>query len=310
MVRFTKQYLEAFMRRWLALVILAGAISFPFTAQAQNPIKLSMLQVQLWPEYDQPSMLVIYDFKLPDSAKLPVSVSMRFPKDGHLVAVASQAPDGSLLTTDYIGPTTTEEWQSVTVQIQTPATYHVEYYEPMSRTGNERQFTYLWPGDYSIDDISVSVRVPPDTTKIVTNPDMKSTKGADGNAYLIKDFGALGAGQQFPLDLSYTKTSETLSVPQENVQPSKPLGSNTPGRVMLSNYLPYILGILAIVLIGGASVYLLQSRRGQAPRRRRSHAGHAESGAKSDVYCHQCGARAVAGDHFCRVCGTRLRVEE
>ncbi len=298
------------MRRWLAFVILAGAFAFPFTARAQNPIKLSMLQVQLWPEYDQPSMLVIYDFRLPDGAKLPVSVSMSFPKEAHLVAVASQAPDGSLLTTDYIGPTATEMWQTVTIQIQTPATYHLEYYEPMSRTGKQRQFTYLWPGDYAIDDISVSVRVPPDTTKIVTDPDMKSTKGADGGAYLIKDFGPLGAGQQFPLHLTYTKTSETLSVPQENVQPSKPLGSSTPGRVMLSNYLPYILGILAIVVVGGASIYLLQSNRSHAPRTRRSHAARAESGAKSDVYCHQCGARAQTGDRFCRVCGTRLRAEE
>ena len=298
------------MRRWLAYVILAGTFAVPFVAQAQNPIKLSTLQVQLWPEYDQPSMLVIYDFKLPEGVKLPVSVSMSFPKEAHLVAVASQAPDGSLLTSDYIGPTATETWQTVTVQIQTPVTYHLEYYQPMSRTANERQFTYLWSGDYAIDDISISVRVPPDTTRIVTDPDMKSTKGADGNAYLIKDFGPLRADEQFPLQLTYTRTSETLSVPQENVQPSKPLGSTTPGRVMLSNYLPYLLGVLAVVLVGSAAIYLLQARRSHAPRRRRAHAGHAESGAKNDVYCHQCGARAQSGDRFCRVCGTRLRLEE
>ena len=89
------------MRRWLAFVVLAGTFAFPFAAQAQNPIKLSTLQVQLWPEYDQPSMLVIYDFKLPEDVKLPVSVSMSFPKEAHLVAVASQAPDGSLLTSAY-----------------------------------------------------------------------------------------------------------------------------------------------------------------------------------------------------------------
>jgi len=120
----------------------------------------------------------------------------------------------------------------------------------------------------------------------------------------------LGAGKQFPLQLTYTRTSNTLSVPQENVQPSKPLGSNTPGRVMLSNYLPYILGILAIVLVGGASIYFLQASRGREPRRRRSHAAHTDGGAKSEVYCHQCGARAQVGDRFCRVCGTRLRTEE
>ena len=86
----------------------------------------------------------------------------------------------------------------MTVQIQTAATYHLEYYEPMSRTGDERKFTYLWPGDYSIDDISISVRVPPDTTRISTDPEMKSTKGADGGAYLDQRLWAAGRRPTVP----------------------------------------------------------------------------------------------------------------
>ena len=49
-------------------------------------------------------MLVIYDFKLPASTTVPVNVAIRFPKEANLVAVASQAADGSLLYTDYLGP--------------------------------------------------------------------------------------------------------------------------------------------------------------------------------------------------------------
>ncbi len=298
------------MRRWLAFLLVGGMFLFPVAAKAQSPIKLSMLQVQLWPEYDQPSMLVIYDFRLPDTIKLPVSVSMSIPKEAHLVAVASQAPDGSLLNTDYIGPTANETWQTITIQIQTTTTYHIEYYQPLSRTGEKREFTYLWPGDYAIDDISVSIRVPPDTTSIVTNPEMKSTKEADGSSNLIKDFGGLAAGQQFPLQVTYTKTTDTLSVPQESVQPSKPLGSNTPGRVLLSNYLPYALGALLVVCIGAAAIYFLQPRTSRAPSRERHRKARAESPGKNEVYCHQCGARAQPGDRFCRVCGAQLRLEE
>jgi hypothetical protein len=294
------------MRRWLAFLFVLGVLFIPMGAQAQSPIKLSILQVQLWPEYDQPSMLVIYDFKLPDSVKLPVSVAMNFPKDAHLVAVASLASDGSLLNTDYSGPTVNEAWQSITIQIQTQTTYHIEYYQPLSRTGNQRQFNYVWPGDYAIDDISVSIRLPPDTTSIVTDPDMKSAKGADGSSNLIKDFGALAAGQQFPLQLTYTKTTNTLSVPAESVQPSKPIGSNTPGRVLLSNYLPYVLGALGILAIGAASIYLLRPQSRQALQRRQTHRPHEAAHGKTEVYCHQCGARAEPGDQFCRVCGTRL----
>jgi hypothetical protein len=291
-------------------LLVVGIYAIPFSARAQSPIKLKSLQVQLWPEYDQPSMLVIYDFRLPDSVKLPVSVSLSFPKDGHLVAVASLAADNSLLNTDYIGPTQKGDSQTITVQIQTPTTYHLEYYQPLLRTGEQRQFSYVWPGDYAVDDISFNVRVPPDTTSIVTDPDLKSTKAADGSATLIKDFGSLGAGQQFPLKLTYTKTSEALSVPAESVQPSRPVGSTTPGRVLLSNYLPYALGALGAVAVGAAAIYLLQPHRRQATSRRRTHGGRAENKPGKDIYCHQCGARAQASDRFCRVCGTKLRLEE
>jgi hypothetical protein len=301
MVRFSQKYREVFMRRWLAMLTIMGVFAFPFSVRAQNPIHLSMLQVQLWPEYDQPSMLVIYDFKLPESAKLPVSVSISFPKEANLMAVATQGTSGSLLNTDYIGPVSTENGQTITVQIQTPSVYHLEYYQPLERTGSQRQFTFLWPGDYAIDDLSISIRVPPDASK--------SSKGADGGSYLVKDFGTLSPGAQFPLQLTYTKTSNALGA-AESVQASKPLGSNTPGRVMLSNYLPYFLGVLAVALLGAGAVYLLQARRRQTPRRRKSHSGAISSGGKKDVHCHQCGARGQPGDRFCRVCGTRLRLDE
>ncbi len=300
------------MRRWLAVLLFAGIIiGFPSAARAQSPIKLSRLQVQLWPEYDQPSMLVIYDFQLPDSVKLPVSVSLSFPKDAHLVAVASLAADGSLLNTDYIGPTSNETWQTVTMQIQTATTYHVEYYEPLSRTGEKRDFTLQWPGDYAVDDLSVNIRVPPDTTDIVTDPNMKAAKAADGSSSLVQDFGAMQAAQKFTLHVIYTRTSNSLSVPSETVQPSQPIGSNTPGRVLLSNYLPYVLGVLGIITLGAAAIYFLQPHNPHAPQKRQAHVRRTASAqASSNLHCHQCGARAQPGDRFCRVCGTKLRVEE
>src|SRR5512146_511766 len=284
MVRFSR-VAEAGMRRWLAILLLVGILCAPSAARAQSPIKLSRLQVQLWPEYDQPTMLVIYDFQLPDSVRLPVSVSLNFPKEGHLVAVASLSADGSLLNTDYIGPTSNEAWQTVTIQIQTATTYHIEYYQPFSRTGDTRDFSFTWPGDYAVDDISVSIRVPPNTSNIVTDPAMKSSKAADGSSTLVKDFGALQAGQRFPLHLTYTRTSNALTVPGETVSPSRPLDSGTPGRVLLTNYLPYAAGALGVIIIGAAAIYFLQPRNPHGPARRQTHVSRTKSQAKADLHC-------------------------
>ncbi len=297
------------MQKWLSVLLLLGVFAFPHTVRAQTDIKLTSIQVQLWPEYDQPSMLVIYDFKLSADTSLPINVDVRIPKDGNLVAVASQNTDGTLVDyTDYEGPTTSGDWQVITLKIQTQADYHLEYYEPINKTGDMRQFSYLWPGDYATDDFNMNVRIPVDTTNITTDPIMGSTQSSDGTSFLFKDFGPQAAGQQFTLNVNYTKTSDTLAA-QQAVKPSLPLGGDTPGRVMLSNYLPYFLGGVTVVLILAGLVFFWQSNRINKSTVRKRHP-RVENEAQSDVYCHQCGTRAHASDRFCRVCGTKLRVGE
>jgi hypothetical protein len=297
------------MRKWLVIIFLVGIFAIPFSARAQNPIKLSTLQVQLWPEYDQPTMLVIYDLKLPDGIVLPVNVSIGIPKDANLVAVASQTADGKLVNTDYVGPTVNADRQIVILQIQSQAIYHLEYYEPLTKTGRQRAFSYLWSGDYALDDLNVSIRIPVDTSNITTQPIMDASQNADGTDVLIKDFGPIPEGQQFILQVNYTKTSDKLSVSQQNVQPSLPLNTNTPGRLILANYLPYFFGLLGIALVVGGVVFFWQSSRGRKSlgnKRSRSEGGNEP---ESEIYCGQCGTRARLGDRFCRVCGAKLRRE-
>ncbi len=297
------------MRKWLVILLLVGIFGIPFSARAQNPIKLASLQVQLWPEYDQPRMLVIYDFKLPDGILLPVSVSIGIPSDAILEAVASQTADGKLITTDYMGPTVNAGRQIVTIQIESQATYHLEYYEPLPRTGQQRNFTYLWAGDYAVDDLTMSIRIPVDTDTMVTNPLMKSTQNVDGSDMLIKDFGPIAQNQQFVLQLNYVKTSDKLTVSQQNVQPSQPLSSDTPGRLILTNYLPYVFGVLGLVLILGGALFFWQTSHGRKSNGHKRNRSHGKNEPESEIYCSQCGARALTGDRFCRVCGTKLRRE-
>lgn len=300
------------MRWWRVSVLTLGVLLLSITAHAQNTIRLSSLKAQLWPEYDQRSMLVIYDFQMPSDAKPPVGVTIRFPKDANLIAVASLGANGSLVNADYLGPSTSGDWQSITVQVQTATGYHIEYYQPLSIQGQLRQFTYLWPGDYAIDDFSISVRIPSDTANINSTPPLQSTQEADGSPALAGDFGALASGQEFPLQLTYTKTTDTLGVTQPRLQPSQPLGSGTQGRVMLSNYLPYILGLFGLLLIMGGAIFLWQSRRttGMVGARRRHAVAQSDDAPADAIYCHQCGTRAEKADRFCRACGSRLRIPD
>ena len=179
-------------------------------------------------------------------------------------------------------------------------TYHLEYYAPLSRDGLQRTYAFQWPGDYATQTFDLRLRVPLDTTEVTTDPEMvESPSTGDDDAYLEWSTEGLRAGRQIPITISYTRTSDRLATS----------GADTAGRVSLNNYLPYIFALLGVFLILAGGYYFWQSGLRPPPaRRRRRSTGQSDT--DEQIYCHQCGQRAQAGDRFCRTCGTRLRLDQ
>lgn len=300
------------MRKFLLIMMLGILFLFPSSVFAQADLKFASVSVQLWPEYDQPSMLVITDFALPAATTLPVTLTFRIPKDANLIAVATYAPDGTLTNAVFDGPKEDGEWQSFTVSIDSMAG-RFEYYQSLTFNGTQRIFSYLWDGTYAVDQFGIRVLEPFDTTSLKTTPALSSISQENNLKYYEGDPVVLASGEQFTLNLDYEKSTDTLIINTQGVEPSVPVDENTPGRVSLSNSLPYIIGGLGVIMIVGGVVYYWQSGRrssgGGKPRRRsHSHAEDQEGG--EEAYCPQCGARAKGGDRFCRTCGARLKHQQ
>ena len=282
---------------------------FPSQALAQSGITLGSVNIQLWPEYDQPSMLVIFDFTVSKSTTLPAQVTFRLPKEANVIAVAFQE-NGTLVNANSAPTTQKGEWQILTITVDTLTTYHFEYYEPISFNGRARKFSYLWPADYSVEAFNIKVQEPVDTVSLTSEPVLGKNQENGANFYSSKPV-SLAAGEQFTLNLQYEKSSDALTVPTSPVQ-TAPIDETTSGRIPLNSYLPYILvGVGAVLIVGGLLYYFLSGReRGQKPRRRNRAPSDSESNTTSVAHCHQCGTRAKPSDRFCRVCGTRLRQDE
>ncbi len=296
------------MRKWLTYLTLAMVLALPSPASAQADARLTSLQIKLWPEYDQAAMLVIYDFQAADGLALPARLDFHIPADASVHAVAA-LKNGDFLNSDWEGPTPQGEWQVLTVIVDAQTPYHIEYYQPLTISAPERQFSFLWYGDYAVDDFTLSIQKPVDTTQLTTDPPLTPKQESDGLTYYNSAPLSLKEGEQFTLNLQYQKSTDRLTVPSNDIQPSAPLDSNTSGRVSLGNYVPYILGALGVILLVGGLGYNFLWRKPQAAqgrRRRRIQPKEAQA-EESEIYCHQCGQRARPGDRFCRVCGTRLR---
>src|SRR5262245_6995012 len=122
------------MRKWLGLILLFGLIMFPSGVGAQGGVKLDAIRVELLSEYDQPSMLVINQFIVSQNTPLPATVTMRFPKDSNLVAVAVEKTNG-LFNKDFKGPVEQGDWQTITINVESYEPHRIEYYRPLTLDG-------------------------------------------------------------------------------------------------------------------------------------------------------------------------------
>jgi hypothetical protein len=300
------------MRKWLVSALLFAILICPSTASAQGGIKLDSIKIELWSEYDQPSMLVIYQFIVSQDTPLPVEVLVRFPKDGNLVAVAMEE-NGELFNKDFTSPVEQGDWQTIKIKAESYAPHRIEYYEPLTIDSNKRQFQYQWFGDYSVKEFTITVLIPADSTDLVTSPILENTEPAGNGLFTSGTVTRtdLRMGNSFQFELGYQRTSTALVKPETAttpVQPSTPVDENTPGRVSITN-LPWIIGGFGLALIGIALFSYWRSTQSGESQPRRRHRQVETKDEEGQAYCHECGARAYPGDRFCRTCGSRLRVE-
>ncbi len=300
------------MRKWLVVfTLLLSVRTSPLPVSAQGWTKLDSINIELWAEYDQPSMLVIYEFTVAPETTLPAAVTLRFPNDGNLVAVAVE-DNGELFNKNFTTPVEQGDWQTISITAESYTPHRIEYYQPLMLDGNKRQFEYQWFGDYSVKEFTVTTMVPADSTELVTSPVLENT-GSFANGLLTSGTvvrNDLKMGNSFQFELEYQRTSTALVKPDgtAQIEPAAPVGADTPGRVSIAN-LPWVIGGFGLALIGIAlfsywrSTHLSENQ----PRKRRPPKTKEPEG--DQAYCHECGARAHAGDRFCRTCGSRLRIE-
>lgn len=303
--------LEASVRKLILIFLLGILFIFPSTTSAQSNVTLYSVNVQLWPEYDQPSMLVIVDFKVAPMTSLPVDLMFRIPSDANLIAVAVQAENGDLLNASFESPKTEDDIQSFKITVEQNAIYRFEYYQPLKLNNNEREFLYTWQNAYAVKNFSVNVLEPLDVKSLSTSPNYVSKQVVNELNYYEGQVVKLSANEKFTLQLQYEKTTEALVNAPQEVQPAQPVDEDTPGRVSLSNSYPYVIGVLGVAMILGGIVYYYRTGRVMPKRIRRRKIINEEEDLKTGEYCSQCGTRTQPGDKFCRTCGARLkRLEE
>ncbi len=299
------------MRKWFAILLTLTLLWISIPVSAQGNGHLSSVSVDIWPEYDQPDVLVIYHISLSTDISLPTTFNLRIPAGAEVYAVAVSNPTSGLLNAQY-SRTVQGTWATLAITTNEPD-LQVEYYDALTKTGTARHIVYEWAGDYAVDGFIVSLQQPVGAINLVTDPKLTSSNVAqDGFVYYGSVTQPLAAGQTYSLTIDYQKNTDTLSTTGLPVQPAQPLNSATPGRVTVNSVLPWVLagigGALIVVgVVGGLFMWKGGNRNTNAKQKQRAKTQNEED--NNMIYCNQCGKRAQPGDVFCRNCGTRIQKE-
>lgn len=307
----------------VALLMILGLFLAP-VARAQSPTNdLARLEVELWPDYDQSAVLVLLTGSLADDAPVPATFVLPVPEEATINAVAHVDVESGQL--QNIAEVDTSTPGQLTFTTPSP-TFRIEYYMPYTAEGDQREFTFDWRSDVTIDQVLTTVQQPAEANDFeVTPPAGQPTTGPDGLLYYPLNAQALPAGQSYLVTISYNLasdllTADVLATRQPPVQGPLPVVSDAAQEDASEFNWPLVIIVAGGLIIVAAVAWFLytssQGNRKRPPRPRpvrqttktSSRPQSSSSSPASDVqFCHNCGQPVDPEDRFCRECGTAVK---
>lgn len=296
------------LKRVFTLTMLVFLLA-PFAVQGQEAVAFERLVVDIWPEYDKPSVLIIYRGLLSSRVSLPAQVTFQIPADaGQPNAVAVRGADDQLLSVQYErvvkGDTAEISFTATSQEIQ------FEYYDPgLEKVDNQRSYVYQWPGHHAVQSIIFQVQQPRGSCTLEIWPAFgESYQGSEDLTYYRKSESKLEEGESRTIRIQYSKASDSPSVGDQPIQPGTPIEPQLSFSFRGWNLIPWLMGGLGLLLILGAIGLYWWFGEKRTPQVQLDRKRKTQEPVFSDQvsYCPQCGSRTGENDRFCRVCGQRL----
>src|SRR5660397_288473 len=306
---------------FVAVLVLWTMVFLPAPARAAGEglteVSATQMKVSVWPEYDDPRVLVIYQGDLDSAVSLPARVEFNFPKGAEIGMACEVNPSGGHACKPY-QLTDHGDYQTLSFLVESQRKVFFEYYYEafpgFPGTDPLREFDFTFRPGFSVDALSLEVQEPMRAREFTLDPEFPSvTSDSQGLNYHVLTDSDVKVGDVQTVSISYSKDDNDPSVTpgsatgsgeasREQASPDQQ-GSNTTLILIVG-----VLGAVALVLGGYAVLRPASSRgRGSGSRGQRGQAGSAKRNKKSGVgvrYCTHCGSQVESSSRFCPDCGS------
>jgi len=233
-------------------------------------LSIGRMRVSIWPEYDEPSILAIYDGKFEEGADYPIKTSFFVPKGSVISDACSLSYSGQhfcqLYKTIHRG-----EYDEVSLLLPYP-NFYLSFHTPQFDTSSEkRAFAYHIKSNHPVKTMQVDIQQPlrstdfniaHDKNAVVAQDDssIRVLKGFQHTTYALTD---ISEGQESVFKLDYNKKDPKPSVDikytsMSGSQATKSSPYETQRNIHSFIYILFASGLIAIIALG---IWFIRARK-------------------------------------------------
>ena len=270
--------------------------------------RLRSMNVEIWPEYDDPRVLVIYSGMLEPEVETPRDFAIVVPAGADVHMAGAVDEQGNHIHASFRTEDAGEGLTRISYELTSPNFYMEFYYDPFG-ADEERRFEYPLVSLYDVAHLRVSVQEPLRASEFSVSPAAPDVvRDGKGFTYHVLELDGIPAGDARSVTVSYRKPDREPSVGPQPSVPGPPSTLRRPPdrrwRIIMG--IGVATGIALLLALGYRlyrywsgddedEVYVWDEPDVDSPLR-----GAAR-------FCSQCGRRAAPGDRFCGTCGHPLR---
>ena len=249
------------------LKLLSGSFFFFFLSAPPafaSDLEIGRLRVSLWPEYDDPGILVIYDGRFVDDGSFPVKTTFYLPEGAVISDACSLSPRGQHFC-QLFRQVKEGDSERVDLKLPYPNFYLSFHLPPQWEKGGERKWTHAVRVNHKVKKLEIDLQPPLRAEGFAVSPEAAEIEELKDFTHFRYTFNGQPPGTRIPFEISYKKGDDRPSVDIKYSRMSGP-GSGTAktapheerGRFMTALYLLAGMGLaLAAVL-----AWLLMGRKG------------------------------------------------
>ena len=199
------------VRTMISPVLLLAVCLLSALNSAADELSIGRMQVAIWPEYDDQTVLAIYEGRFEDVSRFPIKTSFPVPKGSIINDACSLSHEGQHFCQLYT-INETPDFDEVQVYLPYPNFYLSFHYAAFDIANEKREFSHRIRSNHLVQRLDVDIQQPLRSEAFNLSPNDGELKVFNNENHYFFGYDDIEQGDSKTFDISYVKHDNKPSV--------------------------------------------------------------------------------------------------